>query len=299
MTHVTSWQPSKVDMTLLTIVVLAVSTAGPIVASADASALAMAFWRVILGALVTLPFMLARKGWREVSRSDFGLILVAGLILGAHFAMWIPSVRFTSIAAAVALVSTQPMFSAIIASASGVHVPKQVWVGIFTAIAGVLGVMGMDFSLSGRALIGDLMALGGAITMAFYLTFSSRIRQRISTPTYASLVFGIAAGVLLILTFIARVPVVGFSNRDWLLIIGLAIGPQLLGHSIMLRIVRTTSPTVIGVAVLVEIPIAAFMAASLLGQKITSTIAFGVAFILIGLALVVTARAKPGTVGAD
>jgi drug/metabolite transporter (DMT)-like permease len=286
-------------MTLLSIVVLAVSTAGPIVASAQASALAMAFWRVLLGALATLPFLLARRGWREISKRDRKLIVVAGLILGTHFALWIPSVRFTTVAAAVALVSTQPMFSAMIASFSGVHVPKQVWAGIVTAIAGVLGVMGMDFSLSGRALIGDLMALGGAITMAFYLAFSARIRQRISTPTYASSVFGVAAMVLLIFSLFAQVEVVALTRRDWLLILALAIGPQLLGHSIMLRIVTTTSPTVIGVAVLVEIPIAAFIAANWLGQEITSTIAFGVALILTGLALVVTARAKQITAGAD
>src|SRR5687768_10544529 len=99
------------DLVLLGVAVAAVSTSAPLIAGADAPTLAIAFWRNALSLPVLALWLAVRRderaGWRDRSARDRRLSLLSGLFLAAHFATWIPSLSFTSVASSVALVATQ------------------------------------------------------------------------------------------------------------------------------------------------------------------------------------------------
>ncbi len=141
-------RPAGADVALLAVAVVAISTSGPLIAACAAPALAIAFWRCLLGSGATGVWV-AMRHRREVaglSRRHWRLMVVAGLLLGAHFATWVPSLRLTTVASSTALVATQPVWAALIAARRGVRIAPMAWVGIAVSLAGVLVLTGVDFA---------------------------------------------------------------------------------------------------------------------------------------------------------
>jgi len=257
-------RPPPVDLALLGVAVLAVSTSAPLIRGADAPSLAIAFWRnalalPVLGALV-LASRERRREARELDRRERRLALVAGLFLAAHFATWVPSLSFTSVASSVALVATQPVWAALIARWRGDDVPRLAWWGIGAAMAGTVVLTGVDLSISTRALFGDLLALLGGALAAAYVTVGAEARRTVSTTVYATACYGVAAVVLLAVCAVGRQPLAGYDAHTWLLLVATVLGPQLLGHTLVNRVLSTISPVIVSVAILFEIVGAALLA---------------------------------------
>ncbi|WP_344662703.1 DMT family transporter [Catenulispora subtropica] len=285
-------RPPKADMAVLGVAVTAVGTSGPLIAAADAPAMAIAFWRNAIATAVFAPYVLARRGLRAELRGLGArttlLALVSGLVLGAHFATWTPSAKLSSVASATAFAATQPIFAAVVARAMGHHVPRRAWSGIVVAFAGVIVLSGVDFHASLRAFEGDLLALTAAAFAAVYMTIGGEVRKTASLPTYALLCYG-AASVFLIGAAVATgSSLTGFGGGAWAKIGALTVLAQFLGHTLFNRVVKTTSPTVISTAILLEVPLAAVIAAIFLGQVPSVWAIPGAVLILGGLLLVVT-----------
>jgi drug/metabolite transporter (DMT)-like permease len=281
--------PPAADLGLLAVAVAFISTSGPIIAATAAPALAIAFWRCLLGAGATAPWV----WWRHrgelaaLDRRELRLAVTAGLLLGAHFATWVPSLRFTSVASSTALVATQPVWAALIARWRGARVPRTAWIGISVALAGVLLLTGIDVSIDPRALVGDLLALAGAMLAAAYVSVGERVRQSVSTASYTLLAYGSAAAALLVLCLGGRQALWGYSAQAWLLIAALTIGAQLLGHTLINRVLATTSATVVSLAILFEMPGSTLIAAAWLGQVPPPALLPAVVLLFAGLALVI------------
>lgn len=290
-------RPPVADLWLLGLAVLAISTSGPIIAACAAPALAIAFWRTILGGGVTALWVgLRQRGsWARVDPRSRRLMLLSGLALGAHFATWVPSLRFTSVASSTALVATQPVWAALLARWRGVRIPGQAWTGIGISLLGVLVLSGVDFSLDPRALIGDVLALAGAMLAAVYVTVGEQARQQVDTATYTATSY-LAAGIALLpLALLLQVPLSGYSVRDWVLILLLTLGAQLVGHTLVNKVLASTSATVVSLAILFEMPGSTLIAAAWLGQRPPLAIVPAVGLLFVGLALVirVTTGATP------
>ena len=261
-------QPPPRDLALLGLAVVAVSTSAPLVRVADAPTLAIAFWRnaLALPVLALLVWLhgrgLRRGGGLALDRRERRLSIVAGLFLGAHFATWIPSLSFTSVASSVALVSTQPVWAALIARGRGEDVPAGAWWGIGVAVAGVVVLTGVDLSVEPRALFGDVLALIGGVLAAAYVTVGAAVRRTVPTSVYALVCYGVAAGGLLVVCLVGRQPLAGadYDATTWLALLAMVVGPQLLGHTLVNRVLGTTSPTLVSVAILFEIVGAALLA---------------------------------------
>lgn len=282
-------RPPNADIALLAVVVGAVSTSGPLIAATAAPALAVAFWRNMFATAALAPFALSRAR-AELARlrgKEWGLALGAGLLLGAHFATWVPSVRFTSVAASTALVTTQPVWAALIAKLRGGTLPARAWAGIAVAVLGAAAVTGADVSVSARALTGDGLALLGAILAAGYVSVGAEVRRSVSTISYTSICYATAALLLLVVGLAAGIRFNGFPASAWLKILALTLGAQFLGHSVVNRVLRTTSPTIVSLAILFEAPGASLIAALWLHQRPPVLVFFGLAVLLAGLALVV------------
>ena len=256
--------PPAVDLALLGVAVVAVSTAAPLIRVADAPTLAIAFWRNAL-ALPVLALLIAlgarsRAALFGLDTRERRLSAIAGLFLAAHFATWVPSLSFTSVASSVALVATQPVWAALIARHRGEQVTSQAWTGIGLAMAGVVVLAGVDLSLSPRALFGDLLALVGGMMAAGYVTVGAEVRRTVPTTVYATVCYAVAAAGLMVVCLVGRQPLGGYDATTWWALVAMVIGPQLLGHTLVNRVLRTTGATLASVAILFEIVGSAFIA---------------------------------------
>lgn len=288
-------RPPRLDFMLLGVAVLAISASAPMIAAIAAPALAIAFWRCILGAGATGAWVAWRQRAELMSLSwqQWRLVIAAGLLLGAHFATWIPSLRFTSVASSTALVATQPVWAALIARARGVRIPARAWLGIGIALAGVLVLTGIDASIDPRHLIGDLLALVGAVFAALYVSVAEVARKTVSTSTMTLGLYASSAAMLLVLCLVLQQPLVGYSAQDWALIVLLTLTAQLLGHTLINRVLATTSATITSLAILFEMPGATIIAALAIGQLPPWSILPAAGLMLVGLAMVIRSARSP------
>jgi drug/metabolite transporter (DMT)-like permease len=286
--------PPPRDAALIVVAVAAVSTSAPLIAATAAPALAIAAWRNLMAVGVLLPFALVTRR-REIAglgRRGWGLSLLAGTLLAGHFAAWVPSVTLTSVASSTALVSTQPVWAALLARAAGRQVPREVWVGILVAVAGGALITGADVTLSARAVAGDLLAVLGGILAAGYVTAGAAVRVRISTTSYTTVCYSACALLLVLVCLVFGLPLGGYDGGTWLKLAALTVGAQLLGHSLINVVLRSTSPTVVSLAILFEAPGAALIAALWLHQLPPATALPGIVVLLAGLAIVIRAGAR-------
>jgi drug/metabolite transporter (DMT)-like permease len=281
----------------MAVAVVGVSLSGPLTALVVAPVLAIAFWRNAAGAAAMLPVLLTRERatltglrWRDLRSSG-----VAGLFLAAHFAAWLPSLSMTTVAASIALVTTTPIWTALAARISGVRLPAQVWWGLVLAVVGAALIAGVDFAVSLEAVAGDGLALLGAIAAGGYVLAGARARQRLATSAYAVACYSTCALVLAVAALVVDVPLTGFSARDWWLIAAITFVAQLLGHTLLNLVLSTVGPTVVSLAVLLEVPGSLIVALVLLDQAPPLLALPGMAAVVVGVALVVRAS-RPTTV---
>ena len=241
-------------LVVLILAVLATTYAGPIVRLAAAPALAIAFWRLTLVLPVTGGLSVReRRGTWDVGRVELGLMAVSGLLLAAHFWTWIASLRFTTVASSVVLVSLKPIFVWALAAAWLHEHPsrREAW-GIGIAVLGATLIGIGDARLSLGALGGDLLALAGALTAAGYYVIGRRVRATVGVWTYASVVYAVAALALFSIALARDVPLTGFAGRDWAVFGALAAGPMLVGHTGMNYALKHYRATTVNVAALGE-----------------------------------------------
>lgn len=284
----------------LTVAVLAVSSSGPMIAYAAAPALAIAFWRNGLAVSVLAPWALLRRRHelavllRPQGRRAGLFCLFAGVALAAHFATWVPSVKLTSVAAATALVGTQPVWQGLISVGLGRRLPSLAWFGIGLAVCGLVAATGADFRISGTAVLGDLLAVAGGVMAAIYTALGERVRATTSTTAYTTVCYSVCALLLAGVCLVAGAPLVGYSNLTWLVLVALTVGPQLLGHSMFNFALRRVSATTISMVVLLEVPGAALLGWLWLGQRPHLAALPGVALLVAGVAVVILANRRDG-----
>jgi drug/metabolite transporter (DMT)-like permease len=293
--------PRLLILAAVSLAVCATTSAGPLIAFAAAPGLALAFWRNAIGAGVigSAAVVRRRNELRTLApsgtRSAEGrYCALAGLALCAHFAAWVPSAQLTSVAASTALVATQPVWQALIARGQRRRPAPATWFGIGIAVAGAVLATGADIGVSGRAVAGDLLAAAGAVAGAVYTALGERARAVVSTTSYTTICYGVCALALLAVCLAGGVPATGFDTASWLAVLGLAAGPQLLGHSMFSYALRRISATTVSVLMLLEVPGAALLAWAWLGQTPRPAALPGIALLLIGVAVVLLCRGARG-----
>jgi drug/metabolite transporter (DMT)-like permease len=283
-------RPPAADLPLLAVAVIAVSTSGPLMVSAAMTVpvLAIAMWRNALSLVVLGPATLLRRRSevRGLRARELRFAGVAGVFLALHFATWVPSLTMTSVASATALVATQPVWQAVIARLQGDHVSRQVWLGIALAVVGAGWLSGADFSVSSRSLQGDGLAAAAAVFAAIYIAAGGEVRRTVSSLTYTTLCYALAAVVLLAICLVGGVRLGGWSAVSWAKLVAITAGAQLLGHAVFSLVLRTTSPTVVSLTILLEVPGAALLAWLWLGQAPRLSVLPGALLLLAGIAVV-------------
>jgi drug/metabolite transporter (DMT)-like permease len=270
--------------------VFAVGWAAIFIRLADAPALSTAAFRLTFASLPVAGYAVARHRsdlW-GLGRADWWLLAGSGVALAVHFAAWIASLQLTTVASSVALVTTQPLWAAVIAAAVlGERVTRGTLVAILVATAGGALIGVRDFAAGGDALWGDALALVGAVCAAVYFTIGRRLRATLDLPTYIGVVYPVAALVLLGTALVARRPLSGFPAETWLMFLLLALVPQLVGHSSLNWAVRYLPAHVVTVALLGEPVISTVLAIPILGEEPGVLRVIGGAVTLVGVYLAI------------
>ncbi len=241
----------------LTLAIFAVSTSALLIQWAKpASALTVASSRVIL-AFVVLAIIAGPKlrVLLSLDRKHWAAIVGSGVLLAAHYAVWISSLYYTSTAASVALVATQPAFAALIGwFALGERAKTREMIGIAVAALGCAVLAGSDLrsATHADALLGDLLAIAGAVTAAGYLVVGRGVRKTIPLFPYLAAVNGVAGALLLAGALATGVAFAGLPQNSYIAIVLCALVPSVIGHSLINYCVRRVPVHLVSLGILGE-----------------------------------------------
>lgn len=263
-----------------------------------AGPVAISFWRCFAGALALAPAAARnRRGQPALPTIRRRQIAAAGIFLGLHFGLWLSSLQYTTVASSVTLVTMSPIFVALGARRFlGEDVARRTWFGMLITIVGAVTVGladGAAVDLGARALLGDLLAFSGAIAVAGYMLMGRAVRRDVSTSVYATGAYGVAAAVLLPMTFLLDQPLTGYEPKAWWAIAAIVIGPQLLGHTIFNALLSTIEPTTVAIVVLSEPVLSTLLAWLLLTELPAPLFWLGAPIVLLGVAVATAGRHGP------
>jgi len=284
--------------------ILAVSTASIFIRYAQAAgvpSLVIAAARMTIAALALLPIIWLRHRAEllALTRREWKLALLSGVFLAAHFAVWITSLEYTTVASSVVLVTTTPLWVALFSPLTIKEpVTRLVLIGMGLALLGGITVGLSDsctltgytvlcppFSefLAGEAFLGDLLALLGAFAAAGYILIGRRLRNGMSLLPYVFVVYGMSALVLLVVVFGSGNSLMGYSPSAYMWLALLALVPQLLGHSVFNWALRYLPAAYVSITLLGEPVGSAILAYLLLGEAPGGLMLFGAILILSGI----------------
>ena len=288
----------------IVIAILAVSTASVFIrfAQREAPSLVIAALRLTFASLVLAPLALTwyRDELKRLTRNDLLLGLLSGVFLAVHFATWISSLEYTSIASSVVLVSTGPLWVALL-SPIFLKEPltKPIMIGMLLTLLGGT-VIGLSDScqindrlvcpplsefVQGTAFLGNFLALAGAWAVAGYLMIGRKLRSGMSLIPYIFVVYGISAIVLLGIMFVAGQRPTGYPSLTYIWILLLALVPQLIGHSTYNWALRYMPAALVSITTLGEPIGSAILAYFILSETPTLLTILGGVLILAGIYL--------------
>jgi drug/metabolite transporter (DMT)-like permease len=253
---------------VLGVALLAVSSGAIFARLAEAPPLAIAAWRVGLALVVVMPFAAAGIVGAGASKRARALAAGAGILLAAHFATWIASLEYTTVARSVLFVCTAPIWVALLEFLRGRGAPtRATLLALVLALAGAAIVSGGGHG-GAVALRGDLLALAGGVAMAGYFMLSREAQAALPFGTYLGIAYGVAAAALWLAVLVADVPASGFDARTWWALAGMAAVSQLIGHSGYNWSLRHLSPLFVAVVSVGEPVLASALAWWILGEAL-------------------------------
>ncbi|MFZ3590590.1 DMT family transporter [Bacillus sp. DJP31] len=272
----------------LVIGVITVSASAILVKLADAPSSVTAFYRIFFSVLIMAPIFFAKyvKELKTIGKRDWIFSTIAGIFLALHFVLWFESLRFTSVASSVVLVTMQPLFAFL-----GTYLFFKEKLTVSAILSGLLAVVGSliiswgDFRISGLALWGDILALIACILVTIYLLFGQNVRSRLSLVTYTFIVYLVSAVTLFIYVLISGDPFIPYEQEQWMYFILLAIFPTLLGHTMFNFALRWVSTSIISVTILIEPIGASILAYYILSESILFHQIIGGIVVILGICL--------------
>ena len=280
---------------LLPLGVFAASSAAVLIRMCDAPPLVIAAYRLGIASVLLLPIAAfrCREEFKGIESRDRVALLLSGIFLGLHFALWITSLSYTSVASSVLLVTTSPIFLGL----GGwlllrEKIDVQTGIGIATSLVGTGIVTMNDWGVGQHACSGDVMALGGAAAISGHLMIGRHQRQQLGLIPYITVVNTTAAASLICISLAFGHDLFGYDNRTYMFFALLALGPQLLGHTSFNYALKRVPPVVIALALLAEPIGSAALAYVVLAESPGTSIVAGGAVILCGIGLAIWPRAS-------
>ena len=289
--------------------VMAISTGSLFIRlmQAEVSPLVMALYRLGISSVLLMPFALRqREEIASLDRRQWLLLLLGSFGLALHFVTWISSLRYTSVLSSVVFVNTSPLWVAIL---SPVLLKEVISRGtktglslallgtVIVAISGAVQVvdgqvvwLGFQSNAGSQPLLGNFLAMLGAWSATVFLLVGRKLRSSFSLMPYTFLLYGGAAVIMLGIVLVKRQPVVGYSRITYLWLTGIALIPQLMGHSMANWALKYASAAYVSVVLLSEPVGASLLALVFLGEVPGLVEAIGAVVILTGIYVVTRAE---------
>src|SRR5690625_2398528 len=276
--------------------VIAVSTSAIFVKLAtEAPAAIIANYRLLFAVIIMLPIVIMnhRHEFKVIDKKDWILSTLAGVFLAAHFILWFESLNYTSVASSVVLVTLQPIFAFL-----GTYLffnerfsPGAV-ISMVIALFGSVIISWGDFQISGTALLGDILAILGAITITIYFLFGQRVRKQLSLMTYTFIVYSISSITLIIYNLALQNPFLGYPTNHWCIFLALAIFPTFFVHTLFNWALRWLSTSTISMGIIFEPVGATILAYFIFGEQVNASQWLGGAIVLTGLFLFIVSTSR-------
>ena len=269
---------------IILIGVIFVSTSAPLVKLADTPPFVLGFYRLGIASILLFPWMVKSRFWQKINRQELIFSIGAGFFLALHFASWFMSLKFTSVASSVVLVTLQPIFVVI----GGIiffqeYLSKKAIIGGVIALSGSMLIGWGDFQIGGMALFGDALALLGAIFIAGYMLIGRLVRKTLDLVPYTWIVYTSASVFLALGALAFQQPFYPYEPTQWTIFFLLAVFPTLLGHSLFSWSLKWVKTALVSVAILGEPIGASVLAYFFLSEVPTYQQALGSLIILSGL----------------
>jgi drug/metabolite transporter (DMT)-like permease len=273
----------------LALAVVCISFGSILIRWAQAPALSVAFYRIFLASLFLSPFAAATaaRAWPQLRRDERALLAASGIALAVHFATWIASLSYTSVAASVLLVNTAPLFTlAFTRVFLREPIAPVVMAATGIAMAGAALIAAGDWTGQASSLTGALLAVAGAVTLSLYHVIGRGLRSALPLPAYILGVWSTAAAALAVFALAGGAPFFGHPPRTLAALAALALVPTLAGHGLVNRSLRMLPAPTVGLFLLGEPLCAALLAYLAFGETPGPLTLAGGALVLAALALV-------------
>lgn len=284
--------PSVSPPLALAVAVGAVSTSAILVRWSGAPSLIKAFYRVLFTTVLLAPIAVFRhrEAFGRLTLRDLLGAGIAGVALALHFAAWFESLEWTSVAASVTLVQSQPLFVAVGAAlVLDERVSTRTTVGILVAVGGMVVMSAGDAGMGGSpaSTYGNALAVLGGVMAAGYVLAGRALRhgERVALLPYVTIVYSVCALVLFAIVGVEQLPLVSYPPREWLLFLGMAVGPGILGHTVINWALAHIKSSVVSVSLLGEPVGSTLLALVLLGEYPGVSTVGGGAIVLGGIVL--------------
>ncbi|MDP6054406.1 MAG: DMT family transporter [Candidatus Latescibacteria bacterium] len=281
--------PSLPRYSCLAFGVACMSCAAILIRLAEATPFAISAYRLSIAAVILIPITSIKQGnaFLKWSTSVWLWSSLAGLLLAVHFSTWITSLAYTSVASSVMLVTTAPLFVGMF-SHWGLRerLSARMFTGILVAVSGGAVIGYGDYTTGVDPLLGDLLAIAGAISAGGYFVIGRKLRGQVDLLPYITVVYSTAAVWLVGLALATGQPMSGYTPSTILILIGLAVGPQLLGHSSLNWALKYLSAVLVSVVILIEPIGSTILAYLILDEEVTRYTLIGGMLVLTGIYVV-------------
>lgn len=268
---------------------IAISFGSIFVKLCDVHSLVIASYRLGIASFFYLSIAWIRNDavWRNLNWSQRKVAIYSGLFLTLHFTTWITSLKYTSVASSVVLVQSAPVFVGIGSYVFLREKPgKLTLLGIIVTLSGAAIIGAHDFTADRTSLLGNSLAILGAIGAAGYMVAGRKLRSSVATRHYVTIVYSICALIILAITVLSGQKLTGFESSNYLFLILAALLPQIVGHTIFNWALKFFTATTVSVVLLGEPIGASILAYLILNETISMLQLVGGVIILIGVAFV-------------
>ncbi len=275
--------------------IISVSFAAIFIRLAQAPPATIAALRMIFSILMLVPWVAVsgtmRRELREVTSYDATLMIISGFFLALHFYMWIYSLYLTGVASSVVLVTMNPIFVSLYSALlGGERLGRVFWVGLALAVAGSLIIGERDFSAGGTRWKGDLLALGGAVSVAGYFLIGAKLRRKFSLVSYIFPVYLTATVILTGVSIFTGDGVLGYRPEVYIYCFLLALICQFMGHTLFNWALKFVGPSVVAISTMGEPVGSTILAVFILGETPVPAEIIGGVLILGGIVTVLYIR---------
>ena len=298
-------------MVAVAVAVIAISTSAILVRWSGAPSIVKAFYRVLFMTVAVVPFALRDvDGLRAISGRDLGFAVVSGLALAAYFGSFFESLEWTTVAASVTLITTQPIFVGVGAAfLLNERLTSRMVVGMVVALAGafamsvgplvvnplfgggdIISAVVTAFADSPAQLYGNALAFGGALAGAIYTLTGRSLRQRLSLFAYTFIIYTVCTVALGFLAVGTGAQMLGYAQTEWILFLAMALIPGMFGQTVINWALKYVESSVVSVSLLGDPVAATILALVLLGEVPEAVTILGGIVVLVGIYLTNRAR---------